>query len=373
MAVLGANGNDTLVLLGNYHGTPYGNEVSTPFAAITERVGADRSSFKLGAWPSGEGTWAFGNAIVAASAADVAVITIGSSSKGTLNGFTFCNCKSNPHCNSISVVVFSGDAPERVLVIADTTIEKESLDRKSLTLPGMQLDLVKAIASQTTTPIIVVLIHGGPLDIAELMEMPRVEAVLSAGYGGQCAGSALTNVLWGVTSPSGRLPMSWTFDNYTHQVSEADMAMRPWPGRTHRFLQVPVLFKFGFGLSYSKWEHAINVSARSDAAATVSVTAKNIGSVASARVVLLFGTPPPLTNDDNATEAIHMPMQPQQVLLGFEKLPSIQPGAECMHTFELATHDAMALSDHAGIARRLEGCWDLTVDDAHAELCVGGP
>ena len=71
-------------------------------------------------------------AIDAASAADVAVITVGSSSKGTLNGFTFY-----------------------------TTIEKESMDRKSLALPGMQLDLIKAIGSQTTTPIVVVLIHGG--------------------------------------------------------------------------------------------------------------------------------------------------------------------------------------------------------------------
>ena len=41
------------------------------------------------------------------------------------------------------------------------TVEKESMDRRSIALSGMQLDLVQAIASQTTTPIIVVLIHGG--------------------------------------------------------------------------------------------------------------------------------------------------------------------------------------------------------------------
>jgi beta-xylosidase len=89
VAVLGSSGNDSLVLLGNYHGAPFSNLVSTPYEAIAAKVGADRASFAPGAWPSGEGTWAFGDAIDAAAAADVAVITIGSDSKGTLNGFTF--------------------------------------------------------------------------------------------------------------------------------------------------------------------------------------------------------------------------------------------------------------------------------------------
>ena len=85
------------------------------------------------------------------------------------------------------------------------------MDRRSIALSGMQLDLVQAIASQTTTPIIVVLIHGGaqqgcflcggfslhfvpvlsgPIDVSALMGMTRVEAVLTAGYPGQRGGEA---------------------------------------------------------------------------------------------------------------------------------------------------------------------------------------
>lgn len=219
VAVLGANGNNTLVLLGNYHGTPAGNNVSTPYEAIVARVGQERASYVPGVWPSGEGTWDFGKAIDAAAAADVAVIAVGSSSTGTLNGFTDY-----------------------------TTIEKESMDRKSLVLPGMQLDFIKAIATQTATKIVVVLVHGGPLDVEELLEMERVGAVLSAGYGGQRAGVALANVLWGTRPPTGRLPMTWPFNNFTKQVHESDMRMRPehgFPGRTHRYSQVPALFEFG--------------------------------------------------------------------------------------------------------------------------------
>ena len=85
VAVLGASGNDTMIPLGNYHGSPYANAVSTPFEAIARRVGAGNAAFKPGAWPSGEGTWAFGDAIDAAAAADVAVVCVGSSSAGTQN------------------------------------------------------------------------------------------------------------------------------------------------------------------------------------------------------------------------------------------------------------------------------------------------
>ena len=39
-------------------------------------------------------------------------------------------------------------------------------------------------------------------------------------------------------APSGRTPVSWVYENYTQQIAMSDMAMRAWPGRTHRYLQV---------------------------------------------------------------------------------------------------------------------------------------
>ena len=99
------------------------------------------------------------------------------------------------------------------------------MDRTSLTLPGKQLDLILAVASQTATPIVVVLVHGGPLDVSLLMEMPRVTAMLSAGFGGQMAGEALSRVVFGDVAPTGRLPMTFPFENYTAQVSGAQYCM----------------------------------------------------------------------------------------------------------------------------------------------------
>ena len=47
------------------------------------------------------------------------------------------------------------------------------MDRRSIALSGMQLDLVQAIASQTTTPIVVVLIHGGAQQRGFCLEASR--------------------------------------------------------------------------------------------------------------------------------------------------------------------------------------------------------
>ena len=51
------------------------------------------------------------------------------------------------------------------------------------------------------------------------------------------AGAALADVLFGEAAPSGRLPVTWHFNNYTELSYMPDMAMRPFPGRTHRYVQ----------------------------------------------------------------------------------------------------------------------------------------
>ena len=48
---------------------------------------------------------------------------------------------------------------------------------------------------------------------------------------------AIGDVLFGELSPSGRLPVSFPFNNFTAQSDFYEMSMRRWPGRTHRHLQ----------------------------------------------------------------------------------------------------------------------------------------
>jgi beta-glucosidase len=152
VAIIGPQCDDELVLLGNYHGTPTHAPI-TPLAAIAQALGSNKVQSSPGCWVQGEGTWRFGDAVQMAAAADVAVVFVGSSSKGT-------NI-SQPN------------------LLAPAT-EKESLDRTSLLLPGVQLDLIKAIAKRTQTPIVVVLVNGGAIDIEWLVQSDRVSAILEA-------------------------------------------------------------------------------------------------------------------------------------------------------------------------------------------------
>ena len=55
----------------------------------------------------------------------------------------------------------------------------------------------------TDKPLVVVLMHGGPIDISDMLASPRVGAVLTTWYPGQAGGAALADILLGRVSPSG--------------------------------------------------------------------------------------------------------------------------------------------------------------------------
>jgi beta-glucosidase len=154
-------------------------------------------------------------------------------------------------------------------------------DRTSLDLPGSQEDLVKA-AIATGKPVVVVLTSGSA--ISANYAASHAGAVLMAWYGGEEAGTAIARTLSGASNPAGRLPV--TFYKSVDQLPPFEAyAMK---GRTYRYFTGEVLYPFGFGLSYSKFEYSGLAADRNGSGATLRVTVKNASSRDGDEVLQLY-------------------------------------------------------------------------------------
>jgi beta-glucosidase len=160
-------------------------------------------------------------------------------------------------------------------------------DRASMELPEVQLGYLRRLREKIgAKPIVVVLTGGSPIICPEVHEL--ADAVLLAWYGGDQAGLAVGDVLFGHLPPGGRLP--FTVPASPEQVPDlADYSMR---GRTYRYQTAEPLYPFGFGLGYGRVAYrALKLSARklrAGAGLTASVTVANVGSAPLEEVVQLY-------------------------------------------------------------------------------------
>ncbi|MGP7959484.1 glycoside hydrolase family 3 N-terminal domain-containing protein [Sanguibacter sp. A247] len=201
----------------------------------------------------------------------------------------------------------------------------EGNDVQSLALPGVQRDLVEALVA-TGTPVVLVVVTGRPYELAWALEGdgPRPAAVIQAFFPGEEGGHAIADVISGVTTPSGRLPVSLPRSvgaqpfRYLHPVlgGPSDVtatdpsAVRP----------------FGFGLSYTTFEHSdlvVDETAATNGSFTASITVTNTGSVAGADVVQLYGH-----------DIVGSLPRPVVQLLGYARVP-LAAGESARVTFDV--------------------------------------
>lgn len=170
-----------------------------------------------------------------------------------------CDVASNNTSGFADAQRAAARADATVLVLGlDQSQESEGVDRESLALPGVQLQLVDAVAAAARGPVVVAVLSGGAVDLTPLRDHPHVAALLWAGYPGQSGGRALAEVLFGDVNPAGRLPFTVYPAGYAQQVAMTDMNMRPSarsPGRTYRFYTALPVFAFGSGLSYTTFRY----------------------------------------------------------------------------------------------------------------------
>ncbi|GHV04193.1 glycosyl hydrolase [Spirochaetia bacterium] len=174
--------------------------------------------------------------------------------------------------------------------------ESEGFDRQSLDMPAAHNKLVEAVLKvQPNT--VVVLQLGAPVLIPWKDKAP---AILAAYLGGQAGGGAITDLLTGARSPSGKLAETWPqalADNpsYHYFGGSTNVEYREGLFVGYRYYDTvgkSVAWPFGYGLSYTKFEYSDlrldKPQFKSGGTLKATFTVKNSGSREGAEIAQLY-------------------------------------------------------------------------------------
>ncbi|CAF1318287.1 unnamed protein product [Adineta steineri] len=213
----------------------------------------------------------------------------------------------------------------------DNTIEREGTDRTTITLPEVQLALIQQLEKVSRSPLHIVIMSGGGIDLSYIRNSTQCGSLIWMGYPGQSGGLAVATVVFGQYNPAGRLPVTLYPGSYVNAVSMFDMQMRPSstnPGRTYKFYTGQAVYEFGYGLSYTTFNYTYNnntfksfVSMKSllkniekedrTIISSIRINVTNTGDMDGDDVVLAYVTPPTVNNGS---------IVPSKQLFGFERI-----------------------------------------------------
>lgn len=219
VGVIGPNADSREALWGNYYGTSSVN--TTILEGIQRELGEDvrvlyakgshlyRETDEAGAYPNDRAM----EAVAVAKRSDVIILCLGLDA---------------------SIEGEEGDASN----------EYAAGDRKTLSLPKSQQNLLKTVLA-AGKPVVLCMMAGSGMNL-ELAE-EKANAILQVWYPGATGGSAVSDILFGKVSPSAKLPITFYRSEKDLPAFE-DYSMK---GRTYRYLEKEPLYPFGYGLTYS--------------------------------------------------------------------------------------------------------------------------
>ena len=242
---------------------------------------------------------------------------------------------------SDAVVVFLGE---------ESILSGEAHSRADIDLPGAQADLVRALR-ETGKPVVAFILAGRPLTVQNVLE--NVDALVYAWHPGTMGGPAIADVLFGVESPSGKLPVTFprlvgqipiyyahkntgkpaTPETYVHIDDLPVRGAQAAFGMTSHHLDAGYtpLFPFGFGLSYARFTYSDLELSRSTVGMSDSLTIQavvtNAGDVGADEVVQLY-----------VRDLVGDVTRPVKELKGFRRI-RLQPGESRTISFALTPLD----------------------------------
>jgi len=268
----------------------------------------------------------------------------------------------------------AGQCDATVLFLGEEAIlSGEAHCRADINLPGAQAELVARVR-EAGKPVIAVILAGRPLTLANIVD--KADAILYAWHPGTMGGPAIADLLFGIESPSGKLPVSFprmvgqipiyyshkntgkppTPDSVVHIDNIDPKARQLSLGMTsfHFDAGYTPLFAFGHGLSYTSFEYSsIRVSRdqiRLGESFHVHADLRNTGAIGAEEVVQLY-----------VRDLVGNVTRPVRELKGFRRV-RLEPGQQVVVDFELHTDD---LAFHGRDMR-------LVVEPGEFQVWIGG-
>jgi beta-glucosidase len=193
----------------------------------------------------------------------------------------------------------------------ESILSGEAHSRADINLPGDQAELVRRVRA-AGKPVIAVILAGRPLTLTNIVD--QVDAILFAWHPGTMGGPAIADLLFGIESPSGKLPATFprmvgqipiyysqknsgkpaSWDNITHidhidsRAPQTSLGMSAF----HLDAGFTPLFPFGHGLSYAHFEYQ-NIRVDSyeiemGGSVTISAELTNRGNVVADEIAQLY-------------------------------------------------------------------------------------
>lgn len=231
-----------------------------------------------------------------------------------------------------AAILFVGNNSDKFMGVADTT-EGERHDRSNLCLPGLQEELIHAVADVNKNTV-VVLISGS----AVIMEswLPKVKAVVHAWYPGEQGGHALADLLFGDANFTAKSPI--TMPKRTGQTP-LYYNYRP-NGRVPDYSDLRGTqeeFPFGHGLSYTDYSYEKLLVRKGRSPKTfpirVSFSLTNTGKMAGEEIVQLY-----------IHDLYSRITRPVKELKAFQRI-ALEPGETKKVSFLLEKKDFMYLDE----------------------------
>eukprot|EP00927_Polykrikos_kofoidii_P054760 TRINITY_DN49133_c0_g1_i1.p1 TRINITY_DN49133_c0_g1~~TRINITY_DN49133_c0_g1_i1.p1 ORF type:complete len:845 (-),score=144.80 TRINITY_DN49133_c0_g1_i1:438-2972(-) len=259
------------------------------------------------------------------------------------------------------------------------SVEREGTDRKSVSLPDGQLELLFAMLSvktvamrqvaplRTTPAVSVVLLNGGTVSSSELL---AADAIVEAWYPGFFGARAIARALLGKSNRWGKLPVT-VYDEAALTGDGAldmlDFDMVKAPGRTYRYHTMKPLWPFGFGLSYTKFQLHMSskphVIISQHESTNVAVKVSNVGDLDGDEVLMAFFVPLEGTLP-TASRAARL----QRQLFGFQRV-SLMVGQVTTVVFEVSA-EQMATYEDNGDRVSHAGAYEVRISNGNDELPV---